>query len=84
MSIFERKEGINLLPGFVDAEVFWHQVGIGVNLPIPVIEFFNTYVFLLDNEPLLVFHKSLQRMSILTQTQLSRFSSMEEWIGDLQ
>ena len=84
MNIFERNEKMNLLPGFIDVEVFWHQGGLVRNTSIPVVAFPSAYVLLLDSEPLVLFSKTLQRMYILTQRQFSRFSRMEEWIGDLR
>ena len=84
MDIFERNEKMNLIPGFIDVEVFWHQGGLVRNTSIPVVEFPSAYILLLDDEPLILFTKTLHRLYILTQRQLSRFSRMEEWIGDLR
>ena len=84
MDAFETKKSMNLLPGFVDAEVFWHQGGMVKNISIPVVEFPSARILLFESEPLIIFSKTLQRLYILTQSQLTRFSRTEEWIGDLR
>ena len=84
MDIFDSRREWNLLPGFIDNEVFWHRGSPSENISIPVIGFFTTYVLLFNHEPLLIFSKTLQRLYILNQNQLTRFSAMEEWLGDLR
>ena len=82
MDIFESEKGMNLLPGFVDIEVFFQRKKFA-NISRPVFEFFDTHVLLFNDEPLLIFRKTLQRLYILSQDKLSQFCIMEEWLGDL-